>query len=103
MKWECGFREFIALILVIYFGYALYSNPTDDTIKGALLMAFAGAWGFYLGGSKVGSDTATKNADTVAAQAAQATDTAGAKASPKDAKDAANQVAEAAADEAEQI
>jgi hypothetical protein len=73
---EMGFREFVALILLAYFGWAFYNNPTDDTIIGALLMAFAGAWGFYLGGSKTGADTAAKNADTVAAQAQAATDTA---------------------------
>ncbi len=69
---EIGFRELVALILLGYFGWAFYKNPTNETIIGALLMAFAGAWGFYLGGSKVGSDTATKNADTVAAQAQSA-------------------------------
>lgn len=73
---ETGFREFVALILLLYFGWAFYMNPSNETIIGALLMAFAGAWGFYLGGSKVGSDTAAKNADTVAAQAQAATDTA---------------------------
>jgi hypothetical protein len=73
---ELGFREFVASVLLGYFGWLLYHNPADETIKGALLMAFAGAWGFYLGGSKVGSDTATKNADTVAAQAQGATDSA---------------------------
>jgi hypothetical protein len=64
------FREFVALILFSMFGWLLYWNPTDQTIVGALLTGFAAAWGFYLGGSKVGSDTAQKNADTVAASAA---------------------------------
>jgi hypothetical protein len=71
-----AFREIVAASLMILFAYTLVRNPHDQTIIGALLTGFAGAWGFYLGGSKVGSDTAAKNADTVAAQAAQATDTA---------------------------
>jgi hypothetical protein len=76
MKPEFAFREFVASALMLLFAYTLVRNPHDQTIIGALLTGFAGAWGFYLGGSKVGSDTAAKNADTVAAQAAQATDTA---------------------------
>lgn len=70
------FREAVALILLGLFGWAFFRNPHDQAIIGALLTGFATAYGFYLGGSKVGSDTATKNADTVAAQAQAATDTA---------------------------
>lgn len=102
---EVGFREFVAIVLLGYFGWAFYQNPTNETIIGALLMAFAGAWGFYLGGSKVGSDTATKNADTVAAQAQGATDSAAShgQPAPQNAVDAANQTAGAAVERAEQI
>jgi hypothetical protein len=100
---EFGFREFVAMVLLGYFGWAFYQNPTNETIIGALLMAFAGAWGFYLGGSKVGSDTATKNADTVAAQAQGATDTAAGKSSPESAQEAAGEVADAAVAKADEI
>lgn len=58
-------REIMAFAVVALFGWAFVKNPTNETIIGALIAAFAGAWGFYLGGSKVGSDTATKNADTL--------------------------------------
>lgn len=75
MTRELSFREFVALVLMIMFGFVLWANPTDPTINGALLTAFAATWGFYLGGSKVGSDTATKNADTVAANATAALST----------------------------
>ena len=71
-----GFREFVALCLLALFAWAFYLNPHDEIIVGALLTGFAASWGYYLGGSKVGSDTAAKNADTVAAQAQAATESA---------------------------
>lgn len=40
----------IALIIVGMFARAYIKNP-DDTMKGALIAAFAGAWGYYLGSS----------------------------------------------------
>jgi ABC-type uncharacterized transport system permease subunit len=61
----------MAFAVVALFGFAFIKNPNDQTIVGALIAAFAGAWGFYLGGSKVGSDTATKNADTLALRASE--------------------------------
>jgi hypothetical protein len=71
-----SFREAVALILLGLFAWAFFMNPHDQAIIGALLTGFATAYGFYLGGSKVGSDTAAKNAETVAAQAQAATDNA---------------------------
>jgi hypothetical protein len=65
-------RELMAFSVVGLFAFGFASNPHDQTIVGALIAAFAGAWGFYLGGSKVGADTATKNADTLAARASEA-------------------------------
>jgi hypothetical protein len=100
---EIGFREFVAGGLLILFAWAFYLNPHDEIIIGALLTGFAAAWGFYLGGSKVGSDTAAKNADTVAAQAQAATDTATTKPAPASAASAADQVADAAVERAEEI
>lgn len=70
MTREWSFREFVAFVLMAMFGWMLFKNPSDPIIIGALLTAFAAAWGFYLGGSKVGADTATKNADTLSNQAA---------------------------------
>jgi hypothetical protein len=93
------FREFVAGILILLFAYALWMNPTSETIIGALLTAFATAYGYYLGGSKVGADTATKNADTVSQQA----NANAAPAPPADAAEAAQQTAAAAQDEADAI
>ena len=65
MKWPEA-REVMAFAVVGLFGWAFFKNPTDTLMVGALIAAFSTAYGFYLGGSKVGSDTATRNADTVA-------------------------------------
>lgn len=99
MTREWTFREIVALCLLALFAWAFYMNPTNGSMQGAVLTAFATAYGFYLGGSKVGSDTATKNADTVADQAkANSGDPA-----PKDAAEGAQRVADAAAKKADQI
>ncbi|WP_088183565.1 hypothetical protein [Sphingobium sp. Z007] len=48
-----GFRDpkfIIAYTIIIGFAAAYIHNP-DDTMKGALIAAFAGAWGYYLGSS----------------------------------------------------
>ncbi len=66
-------REIMAFAVVGLFAYAFFRNPTEDLMVGAIIAAFSTAYGYYLGGSKVGSDTATKNADTVTAIGAAAT------------------------------
>lgn len=40
----------IAYTIILGFA-AAYINRPDDTMNGALIAAFAGAWGFYLGSS----------------------------------------------------
>lgn len=67
-----NFREVVALILLGLFTAAFVLNPHDQAIVGALLTSFAAAWGFYLGGSKTGSDTAAMNAVTVSDSAKSA-------------------------------
>lgn len=99
MKHDMSFREFVAFVLMAMFGYILWYNPTDATIIGALLTGFAGAWGFYLGGSKVGADSAAKNSEIVGATAAASTGGP----APKDAADGARQAADAADAEATNI
>jgi|GWRWMinimDraft_5_1066013.scaffolds.fasta_scaffold10021_3 hypothetical protein len=63
-------REAIAFLVIALFAYAFVQNPTEQLMIGALIGSFTTAVGFYLGGSKVGSDTAISNAATVAAAAA---------------------------------
>lgn len=62
-----GAREGMAFAVVALFAYAFWRNPSEQLMLGAVIAAFTTAIGFYLGGSKVGSDTATKNADTLTA------------------------------------
>ncbi|MFS0771024.1 hypothetical protein [Sphingomonas sp. 1P08PE] len=64
-------REVMAFCIMGMFAYGFAKNPHEPLIVGAMIAAFSTAYGFYLGGSKVGSDTATKNADTLAARAAE--------------------------------
>jgi hypothetical protein len=66
----------VALIIIGSFFYVYWQRPDDDTLKGALIAAFAGAWGYFLGsssGSKknaeradVANDNASKALDVVA-------------------------------------
>lgn len=65
MKFQA--REGMASAVVALFAYAFWRNPSEQLMLGAIIAAFTTAIGFYLGGSKVGSDTATKNADTLTA------------------------------------
>jgi len=67
-----GAREGMAFAVVALFAYAFWRNPSEQLMLGAIIAAFTTAIGFYLGGSKVGSDTATKNADTLTAIGANA-------------------------------
>ncbi len=55
-------KVLIALVIISYFGLAYMADPKDDTLKGALIAAFAGAWGFFLGSSS-GAQQANKRAD----------------------------------------
>ena len=66
-------REGMAFAVVALFAYAFWRNPSEQLMLGAIIAAFTTAIGFYLGGSKVGSDTATKNADTLADAASKST------------------------------
>jgi len=59
-------REVIAFCIMALFAYGFVMNPHEPLIVGAMIAAFSTAYGFYLGGSKVGAETATKNADALA-------------------------------------
>lgn len=47
----------VAGSIIVGFFAAYFSDPTDETMKGALIAAFAGAWGFYLGSSQGARDS----------------------------------------------
>jgi hypothetical protein len=52
----------VAYTIIICFFLAYLNNPKDETMKGALIAAFSGAWGWWLGSSK-GSQDNTRRAD----------------------------------------
>ena len=62
-------RDFVAFAVIALFAFLLVRDPTDKLIQGAMIAAFSTAYGFYLGGSKIGSDTAARNAEIVGAAA----------------------------------
>lgn len=51
-------RLCITAALIALFAYAYVQNPSDDIMKGALIAAFAAAYGYWLGSSKGSSDKA---------------------------------------------
>lgn len=48
-------KLFVAFSIIGLFGWAFARNPTDEVMIGALIAAFAGAWGYYLGSSNTAS------------------------------------------------
>jgi len=53
-------RLLITLLLIGLFAWAYSANTDDDTMKGALIAAFAGAWGYWLGSSRGSADNAAR-------------------------------------------
>lgn len=58
LTWRQGLITFgfdaklmIAVSVIGLFAWAYAADTNDDTMKGALIAGFAGAWGFYLGSS----------------------------------------------------
>ena len=45
------FRGLITVVIVVGFFVAYFMEPSNETMKGALIAAFAGAWGYWLGSS----------------------------------------------------
>jgi hypothetical protein len=48
-------RVYITAALIGLFGYAYIHNPADEAMKGALIAAFAAAYGYWIGASRGGS------------------------------------------------
>jgi hypothetical protein len=65
-------RAVVVLLIFVLFGWGYYNSPADETIKGALIAAFSGAWGFYLG-SNVSSKEIRDQASVATEQARDAT------------------------------
>lgn len=45
-------KLYVSWALILLFGYAYLRNPSDETMKGALILAFATAYGYWLGSNK---------------------------------------------------
>ena len=50
----------VSLLLIALFGFAFINNPDDETMKGAVILAFATAYGFWLGKND-GDDAKSQN------------------------------------------
>lgn len=65
-----NFKEYLAIPFVILWAYLIVKNPHEPLIVGAMITIISGSIvAFYYGSTKAGSDTATKNAETVTAAA----------------------------------
>lgn len=53
-------RFIITAAIILLFGIAYVHNQGDEAIKGALITAFAAAYGYWLGSSK-GAQSQTEN------------------------------------------
>lgn len=51
MRSHHHFRGLITILIVVGFFAAYFMDPGNETMKGALIAAFAGAWGYWLGSS----------------------------------------------------
>ena len=54
-------RFLIAVILVVFFGWAYGENPKDATLIGAMISGFNLAAGYYLGSSRTADNMANAN------------------------------------------
>lgn len=54
---EVDMRAIVVLIVFALFAWAFGNAPNDETMKGALIAAFAAAWGYYLGSSRSTTET----------------------------------------------
>jgi hypothetical protein len=93
-------RFVITLLLVGLFGYAFAQDPSDESMKGAIIAAFSTAYGFWLAGKEKEQSTANTGKALTAILNAQETPLVS---HDRRATDAAHQVADAAEEKAEEI
>lgn len=66
---EKNTKAIISLAILALFAFAYAVNPHDEMLKTALVGALGVVTGYWLGGSKIGADTAVKNSEIVSAAA----------------------------------
>lgn len=65
----------MALLLIGLFAWAFAEKPDDETMRGALIGAFAAAWGYYLGSSRQSNEKTEQLTQALdVAKTAQATE-----------------------------
>ena len=92
-------RFVITVLLIVVFGYAYYQDPSDQAMKGAIIAAFSAAYGFWLGSQQNEESTAHPGKAPDPIRPAQDTPALPLHIAAK----AANAVADAATDRAEEI
>lgn len=69
---EVDMRAIVVLLVFAMFAWSYAEAPSDETMRGALIAAFAAAWGYYLGSSRSTTESRQQLAD-VTSQAREAT------------------------------
>ena len=54
---EVDMRAIVVLLVFGMFAWSYGESPDDETMRGALIAAFAAAWGYYLGSSRSTTET----------------------------------------------
>lgn len=54
-------RFVVAMLVMMYYGWAFYTHPNDQTLTGNLIAGFNIAIGFYLGNAKSTDDARATN------------------------------------------
>lgn len=49
---KSGFRQVVTVLIIGGFFWAYFLDPSNETMRGAIIAAFAGAWGYWLGSSQ---------------------------------------------------
>lgn len=60
-------RVLVTLILIGLFAYAYIQEPSDEAMKGALIAAFAAAYGFWIGANQSSAKATENTGDAFAA------------------------------------
>jgi hypothetical protein len=60
-------RVLVTLILICLFGYAYVREPGDEAMKGALIAAFAAAYGYWIGANQSSAKATENTSDAFAA------------------------------------
>lgn len=63
----------VTMLVIVLFGYAYLQNPNDEAMKGALIAAFAAAYGYWIGANRQSQQATENTGEAFKAMQAQAT------------------------------